>query len=91
MTERNYNGRTLSESLTNFLAEREQSLLWLETLTTPNWEAVHATPWGSISAGELMASWVAHDILHIRQLVELKWAVLQSDLEPYQFAYAGDW
>lgn len=91
VTERGYNGRNLSESLANFLAERKKSLNWLKSLTDPDWEAIHTTPWGEISAGNLMASWVAHDLLHIRQLVELKWAVTQIDLEPYQVAYAGDW
>jgi hypothetical protein len=91
VTERGYNGRNLSESLANFLAEREKSLNWLKSLTNPDWDAIHTTPWGEISAGNLMASWVAHDLLHIRQLVELKWAVTQIDLEPYQVAYAGDW
>lgn len=91
VTERGYNGRSLPDSLANFLRERQRSLDWLEELETPDWEAVHTTPWGQISAGDMMASWVAHDLLHMRQLVELKWATTLPDLAPHQVDYAGDW
>lgn len=89
--ERGYNGRFLPISLANFLQERQRSLDWLEELQTPDWNAVHTTPWGQISAGDMMAAWVAHDLLHMRQLVELKWATTLPDLLPYQVDYAGDW
>jgi hypothetical protein len=89
--ERNYNGRSLPDSLANFLQERQRSLDWLEELETPDWDAVHTTPWRQISAGDMMAAWVAHDLLHMRQLVELKWRITLPDLQPYQVDYAGDW
>ena len=92
VTERAYNGRSLPDSLANFLRERQRSLDWLEELETPNWDAFRATPWrNQITAGDMLASWVAHDILHIRQLVELKWATTLLDLQPYQVDYAGGW
>lgn len=91
ITERNYNDRTLSNSLANFLQERQKSLGWLEELETTDWESVHTTPWGQISAGDMMASWVAHDLLHMRQLVALKWTATLPDLMPYQVDYAGGW
>jgi hypothetical protein len=91
VTEREYNGRSLPTSLANYLQERQQSLNWLENLDDPDWTAVHPTPWGHISAGEMMAAWVAHDLLHMRQLVELKWALTVRDLAPHQVDYAGRW
>ena len=92
VTERGYNGRSLPDSLAHFLQERQRSLDWLEELETPNWDAFRATPWrNQITAGDMLASWVAHDILHMRQLVELKWATTLPDLEPYQVDYAGVW
>ena len=91
VTERKYNGRSLPTSLANFLQERQRSIDWLEELDAPNWEAIHATPWGQISAGDIMASWVAHDLLHMRQLVELKWNATLPDIKPYQVDYAGGW
>ena len=91
VTERHYNSRTLPNSLANFSQERQRSLDWLVELETPDWEAVHTTPWGQISAGDMMASWVAHDLLHMRQLVALKWGATLPDLVPYQVDYAGGW
>jgi len=34
---------------------------------------------------------VAHDVLHMRQLVELKYAYMAQAMEPYKVKYAGDW
>jgi len=39
----------------------------------------------------LFVAWVAHDLLHLRQLVELKWAYGQTQYAPYSAGYAGDW
>ncbi len=91
VTQRQYNSRDFAESLADFLQERQRSLDWLSNLDTPDWEAIYQAPWGHLSAGEMMASWVAHDLLHMRQLVELKWATTLPDLEPYQVDYAGGW
>jgi hypothetical protein len=66
VTARKYNERDLSESLNNFLAERQKSLEWLKGLTAPNWEAVYVTPFRTMKAGDMFASWVAHDNLHMR-------------------------
>lgn len=89
---REYNGRSLPDSLAHFLQERQRSLDWLEELETPNWESIRATPWRhQITAGDMMASWVAHDLLHMRQLVELKWVATLPDLQPYEVDYAGGW
>lgn len=92
VTARRYNERDLAESLANFLAERQQSLAWLHSLEAPNWEAAAPAPWGgAITAGEMMAAWVAHDLLHLRQLVELQWAHVQRLVAPFSPEYAGDW
>jgi hypothetical protein len=39
----------------------------------------------------MFACWVAHDNLHIRQLVELKRAQIERITQPLNIAYAGDW
>ena len=91
VAERRYNERDLKESLHKFLAARKESLAWLRTLTSPDWEATYQAPWGRIRAGDLMASWVGHDLLHIRQLVELNWACTVEEIQPYSPQYAGDW
>jgi hypothetical protein len=92
VVEREYNTRDLPASLQNFLREREKSIQWLSSLENPDWQASATAPWGrEMSAGEMFASWVAHDLLHIRQLVELHWAWLNLQVGDYPLGYAGDW
>jgi hypothetical protein len=89
--ERQYNQRDWQASIDAFLSERRQSLDWLATLSEPDWTQSMPSPWGSISAGSLAASWAAHDWLHIRQLVELRRALLVEQVLPYPVEYAGEW
>ena len=91
VTERKYNERDLGQSLNEFLAERRQSLAFLKGLTSPNWDATHLSPFGERKAGGLLVSWVAHDHLHIRQLVELKRLKVEQIALPYDISYAGEW
>ena len=91
VTERHYNERDPLESLSLFLSAREHSLTWLKSLQSPDWEASYQAPWGQMQAGDLMASWVGHDLLHMRQLVELHWAYAMKMMESYSARYAGDW
>ena len=91
VTERRYNERDLEVSLDGFLSVRESSLAWLHQLAAPDWEVTYEAPWGPIRAGDLFASWVAHDLLHTRQLVELHWAYTTAQLGPYSWQYAGEW
>ena len=87
--ERGYNQRHLAESVANFLAERQKSLTWLGNLSQPNWEQAHQHPnFGPMVAKDMLAAWLAHDWLHIRQLDQLHYQYLaQSHL----LRYAGDW
>ena len=90
VTERRYNERDLGESVQGYAAAREASLEWLRGLS-PNWEAAYVAPWGPIRAGDVFAAWLAHDLLRMRQLVELHWAYTKRQVEPYEVDYAGDW
>jgi hypothetical protein len=91
VTARRYNERALAPSLAGFMSARDESLAWLRGLPSPNWEVTYQAPWGEITAGDLLASWVAHDLLHLRQLVELRWFLTTKELEPYRVEYAGTW
>lgn len=92
VTARNYNGRDLAESLERFSAARRDSLEWLRSLEPADLNASARAPWGgSIRAGDVLAAWVAHDLLHLRQLTELHYAWTQRRLQPWSVAYAGDW
>jgi hypothetical protein len=91
VVERRYNDRNLNESLEQFLSERKVSLEWLEKVGKPNWEASYQMSFGLIRAGDIYASWVAHDLLHMRQLVELQRAYMLELVAPFEVAYAGPW
>jgi len=88
---RAYNERELNPSLTNFLSEREASLTWLRELSQPNWQTSNTGPNGTLTAGDLLASWLAHDFLHIRQLARLHWQYVGAIADPYQTEYGGPW
>ncbi len=64
VNERQYNQRGLDASLLKFMDERRESLRWLGTLQSPNWDAVYQMPWGPMTAGDMFASWITHDMLH---------------------------
>jgi hypothetical protein len=88
---RKYNERELDSSLGNFLGERDASLEWLKHLREPNWENANQSANGILSAGDLLASWLAHDFLHIRQLARLHWQHTGKLVAPYQTTYGGPW
>ena len=89
--ERRYNERELKESLGRFLSERHKSLQWLRSLQDPNWENAYQLPHGTIQAGDILVSWAAHDLLHVRQLAKLHWEYLNRESVPFQTQYAGAW
>lgn len=92
VTDRAYNERELVPSLAAFLEERAASLAWLAGLKDADWDTTYPAPWGSpIRAGDMLAAWVAHDVLHLRQLVEVQWALTERALAPYLTRYAGEW
>jgi hypothetical protein len=91
VTERKYNERDLEQSLNDFLAERAKSLVFLKGLASANWNASHMSEFSERKAGDLLGSWVAHDNLHMRQLVELRRVRLQKITDPYDIGYAGEW
>ncbi len=91
-TARAYNSRDLEESIARFLSEREQSLAWLRGLAAPDWSRAWTHPSGfSLSAGDFLVSWAAHDLLHLRQLVEIQFAWRAMQAAPYRVDYAGPW
>ena len=89
---RDYQGRDLAASLEAFLRERRASLQWLEGLATARWGGSHAHPTaGELRAVDLLAAWIGHDHLHLRQMNELQWQYLARDAAPAALTYAGGW
>jgi hypothetical protein len=91
VTERAYNQRDLVQSAEEFLQERRKSLAWLRGLDPPDWQATVKAPFGQLTAGDMFSAWVSHDLLHLRQLVELDYAYLLRQATPYKLEYAGEW
>lgn len=91
VVERRYNERELEISLEGFLKERRNSLDWLQSLGAVNWDTERISDFGSITAGDMFASWIMHDQLHLRQLVELHRDYTKVQASPYQTEYAGPW
>lgn len=91
VTERKYNEQNFTDMQEKFFAEREKSLAWLGGLSDRDWETTYTSQFGSMRAGDMLASWVAHDNLHIRQLVELRRMRIENITKPYKIEYAGDW
>jgi hypothetical protein len=92
VTERSYNQQDFGAMLDKWLAERQKSLAWLDGLSAPDWDTRHPTPFGfEMAAGDMLSSWVTHDILHLRQIVELRHARVLAISAPYDIRYAGDW
>jgi hypothetical protein len=66
-------------------------LKWLQGLEGTNWKTRYKSKWGSMTAADMLASWAAHDNLHIRQLVELRRARIERISKPARIRYAGEW
>ncbi len=87
--ERRYNERDLAAALADFRRERAASLEWLRGLVEPDWDRAHEHPsLGVLRAGDLLASWVAHDDLHIRQILQLRVDYLGVRAAPFSTRYA---
>jgi hypothetical protein len=85
------------EALEGFLVKREASIAWLTALESPDWDVTSQAPFGPagdmlvFSAGDVLVSWVAHDFLHLRQMIELLYAWQEEQASPYSVEYAGGW
>ena len=89
--ERNYASQDYEKTLRSFLSERSDSVAWLQTLTHANWENAHRHPkLGTLSARLFLVNWLAHDYLHIRQIIRYNYQFLQEQTG-MDLQYAGTW
>lgn len=91
VTSRQYLTKDYHQALAEFLNERAASVHWLQSLKDPDWNRTHHHPrFGPMSAKMFLVNWLAHDLLHIRQIIRLKYDYLATTSgEPLK--YAGDW
>jgi hypothetical protein len=90
--ESRFNTRDLRESLDRFVRERKESIEWLRGLTQIDWQVAHTgNRGGALRAGDLLCSWLTHDLIHIRQINRLHYEYLAEISPEFSAAYAGDW
>lgn len=82
--------RDPAERLRELRRERGASLAWLRTVAGGPWENVHvhAKP-PPLRAGDLLASWAAHDARHLEQIAKRLHGLAARDGAPYDVGYAG--
>lgn len=93
VVEERYNERDLAPQLEVFVAERARSVAFLEALNDPDWTRAREHPhYGTVTAGDLLSSWVAHDLIHVRQINRLHRQWLEQKAAPeWSPLYAGRW
>lgn len=91
VAERNYQAQDFESRLLKFCEEREATVDWLRSLDLPNWNNKREEPkLGTVTAQMLLENLLAHDHLHIRQIVAIKQAYLAEGSKA-GLTYAGDW
>jgi len=91
VTEHDYINQDYQQMLHKFIAERENSVRWLQALENPNWNSsyIHDIK-GELSAFFYLTNWLAHDYLHMRQIIKQKFDYLEYRTKTSLY-YAGKW
>ena len=89
--QRKYMEQDYSKKLNEFLEERDRSVKWLRSLVDPPWINAYEHPkFGKMTAKMFLANWLAHDFMHIRQILNVKFNCLKFDSDE-TLVYAGEW
>jgi len=88
---RQYMAQDYREKVAAFLDERQRSVDWLRSLDKPDWQSASPHPrLGVQTASHYLTNWLAHDYLHIRQILRLDMARLEQS-SGEDLSYAGNW
>lgn len=91
VSDRKYIVKGYQKMLNKFLIERNDSIEWLESLQNPNWNNTYQHPkLGAMSANFFLNNWLAHDYLHIRQILKIRFLYTQ-EVSGETLDYAGKW
>ncbi len=92
---RRYHEQDFGASIGEFVRERTTSIAWLRCLGDParvDWTIAYQHPTvGPVTAATLLASWAAHDALHLRQIAKRLHELAARDGAPNTTGYAGEW
>ena len=76
---RNYAEDNYLRVIAKFLDERTASVTWLRSLEEPDWDRGFDHPrLGRLTAHDFLVNWLAHDYLHLQQIMRLKLGVLKA-------------
>ncbi len=90
--ERRYNEGGLAKTVGLFVSRRQESVVWLRGLDSPDWSITKVHPkFGPLLAGDLLTAWAAHDMLHLRQISKRMYEVNCVAGDKYSSRYAGEW
>ncbi len=87
---RNYQKQNYPEKCQEFFLERSRSIEYLENSMVYDGAAFFThSKFGIMTADYILHNWLAHDYLHIKQIIKLRYDFLsQSGI---QLDYAGNW
>lgn len=89
---RQYRQQSLQQVCQQFASERQQSVAQLHALPAVDWQRRLNHPrLDQLSAAQVAWAWVAHDLLHIRQITELRYRYFARSTDAYGYGYAGEW
>lgn len=89
--ERDYDSQNVETAMREFDKAREESIVWLKSLKDAAWTNIYAHPsLGNFSGYRYLHNWLAHDYLHLRQIIKLKYNYLSHN-SPEDLTYAGTW
>lgn len=92
VAQRGYEARELGATLDAFLAERRDSTAWLRGLGDAAWDNAHEHHrLGRLGARDLLAAWLDHDRLHLRQVVRVLHRAGEAVVPGGRPDYAGSW
>jgi len=74
----------------DFVAERARSVEWLRSLAPADLARECEHPeWGTFVAGDFVAAWRVHDLLHLKQLSQALAVLTARRLKQWRVNYAG--
>ncbi len=89
VSQRDYNNLDPRAVVAEFKHERVASIQWLVGLVETDWSQSKPHPAeGAFHAGDLLAAWAAHDLVHLRQIANLRLAYVEHISRPYSIGYA---
>ena len=91
VTSRNYSSKNFNVVINYFLQERMNTVKWLRSIKADHFDNAYNHPkYGPLSGNFFLSNWLAHDYLHFRQVVKLKFDYIAFSTG-HKLDYAGTW